>query len=335
MRIVSLFLLTLFILSFSSLQAQQGVEDRLPVSLTGMGFDVQVASASLISIAPPMGNQGQTLSVVVTGTSTNFLQASSTFYLMQSGYPILPSSTTVLNNNDIYGMIWISNTAPTGWYDVIATVGSSTLLLPTAFLVNPMGSASPTIVQINPNYVTRGTNGFQIAVQGSSTHFSSAASSTISSLVNNTVSPPSSITQIARNIGTDLNFSETYNIPANALAGWYDYVYYNATDGILNYLNAVYVDWATLLDFEGKKENLWLIYPNPSEGMAYLSIPDTYQNETHFVSIVDMKGSVIRSWEQKPVLGKILFSVSDLQTGMYWISVTCGDQKTTLRLSVK
>jgi hypothetical protein len=69
--------------------------------------------------------------------------------------------------------------------------------------------------------------------------------------------------------------------------------------------------------------------------MAYLSIPDNYQNETHFVSIVDMKGSVIRSWDQKPVLGKVLFSVDDLQTGMYWVRVTCGDQKTTLRLSVK
>ncbi len=133
------------------------------VGITG-GFTVLAGIPALTTIAPTMGQAGNTVNLVVNGVFTTFQQG---FTSVTLGDGIVTNFVTVNSTTQLTANITIPSNAAVGNTYVSVTYNSQTLTLNNAFAVTP---GTPVITQINPNIGTPG-NSVTVTVVGQYTNW--------------------------------------------------------------------------------------------------------------------------------------------------------------------
>lgn len=94
----------------------------------------------LVSVHPPYGNKGQTLTVTITGSGTHFTQGSSTVAIYQSNDGVEATSQTVISDTEIEAVFSIPTKLSDGLYTVGMLIDGTDLIeLPAAFAIVSVG----------------------------------------------------------------------------------------------------------------------------------------------------------------------------------------------------
>jgi Concanavalin A-like lectin/glucanases superfamily/HpiC1 cyclase/MBG domain/Bacterial Ig-like domain/Cep192 domain 4/WD40-like Beta Propeller Repeat len=130
-------------------------------------YDRSLANTpTLLSLDPNSGQQGQqSLSIALTGQSTNWMQGTTT---VDFGTDINVASLTVNSPTGATAVINIDSTAATGARTVTMTTGSEVEALSNGFTVNP---GTPVLSSVNPNAGQQGQMSESVTVSGQFTHF--------------------------------------------------------------------------------------------------------------------------------------------------------------------
>ncbi|MHC4213699.1 MAG: hypothetical protein ACYSWP_10045, partial [Planctomycetota bacterium] len=137
---------------------------------------------TLISINPDNANQGESLSVTITGQDTNFLQGSSTtvsaVWFEQGSSTIDASSFWANSPTSASANFDIPGGALTGIWDVKATdTIDGTLTLPDGFTINTVLA----LTSIIPNNADQGES-LSVTITGQNTTFMQGSSTTVTSV---------------------------------------------------------------------------------------------------------------------------------------------------------
>ncbi|MFH1710036.1 MAG: IPT/TIG domain-containing protein [bacterium] len=128
-------------------------------------FRVAPLPASILSVSPSVGYQGDvSLSLVVTGGNTNFVNGTSVAIF--SGTGITVNSTSVQSATQCTVNITISNDATATARDITVTTGGEIATGAGLFTIN-----SPSFASITPNSGAQGTTLTGVVIVGTGTHF--------------------------------------------------------------------------------------------------------------------------------------------------------------------
>jgi hypothetical protein len=169
-------------------------------------FEVQPSNASISSIAPSQGQQGQTLDVVITGAAVFFQQGVTQAFF---GDSVQVNSVTVLSSTQLRANVTVNPIANSGFRSVTVNTSGQIATAANGFQVVPGPAA---ISSITPNQGQQGQS-LQVTVTGSQTHFSNATQVSLGSGVNATISQVISATSVVLNVAV----SETAAIGARSL----------------------------------------------------------------------------------------------------------------------
>ncbi|MBN1352586.1 T9SS type A sorting domain-containing protein, partial [candidate division KSB1 bacterium] len=147
------------------------VGDQGIVTLTD-GFRIKSA-AQIISVVPDSANQGESLTVSITGQNTTFAQGSdvtNSVWFSQGSSTINAASVTVHNATSLSADFEIPLSAETGWWDVsvFQVGGQGIVTLDNGFKITP--SAEPVIVSVVPDSAYQGES-LNVTITGENTHF--------------------------------------------------------------------------------------------------------------------------------------------------------------------
>jgi len=156
-------------------------------SLPGV-YNVGCSSAgsppAIYSISPNSGDQGQTLSVSISGNNMNYgSQWSGTLsdfrFSQWSGSNMFYGTSTSESGNYLYGDVSIPNGQNTGYYDleVYDQTSSNWIMLNNAFEVLP--PPPPSITSISPNYGDQGQT-LSVSISGTNINYGNQWSGTLS-----------------------------------------------------------------------------------------------------------------------------------------------------------
>ncbi|MDF2437668.1 MAG: hypothetical protein K0Q95_2044 [Bacteroidota bacterium] len=126
-------------------------------------------SQSIVSVNPNTAQQGQTLSVSVTGSGTSFGQGTTLIKLWKAGVSVFPNSTTIINSSQINATFSFNTSHPAGLYDVMV-YGTNSVTMPAGFNLTVNPATGPSIVSASPNTGTQGQT-LSIAISGHNTVF--------------------------------------------------------------------------------------------------------------------------------------------------------------------
>ena len=147
-----------------------------------IGFDtaaLHILPPTITDIDPDYANQGQTLSVTISGSSMNYEQYSSisSFKFSQSGNHTFSGTSTGWHDNELYGDVTVPSGQPGGWYDLeVWDWGSSQWIIKqNAFEVIQLDS------MITPNNGLQGET-LQVFISGNQSHFSQNSSCNLPNL---------------------------------------------------------------------------------------------------------------------------------------------------------
>ena len=134
------------------------------------GFTVTPAP-SLISVTPATGVAGTSLSVVLTGANTHFVQGTTTASFgpgiaVGGGAIGQPGPVTVTSSTSATAQIVISATATAGAQTVLVATGTEQESLANAFTITP----APQLLSVTPNTLNAGLSA-TVTLTGSNTHF--------------------------------------------------------------------------------------------------------------------------------------------------------------------
>lgn len=142
----------------------------LPTGASGPGFQVVASEASLTSVTPGSGVQGDTPFVVtIVGSGTHFLQGAST---VSFGPGINVGSTVVDSPTQLHATIAVQAAAATGARTVTVTTGGEVAARASAFTVTP-SSTIPYLSGVSPTAGRQGDT-LTITLTGVNTHFTTA-----------------------------------------------------------------------------------------------------------------------------------------------------------------
>ena len=135
------------------------------VSITN-GFTVNVGPAVISSIVTNAAQQGQSLTVTVTGSGTHFAQGSTTADF--GGLGVTVGSVNVASATSATVQLTISAGATLGARTVTLTTGGESASLASGFTVT---AGTPVITLVNPGSGTQGQTNLNVAITGQFTHF--------------------------------------------------------------------------------------------------------------------------------------------------------------------
>ena len=192
-------------------------------------------SQNINSVSPNSGAQAtRALAVTISGSGTNFGQATSTnVYFTQGSSTYLPGYNTVVNNaSTITTYIDIPASTPTGVYSMSIYEGSSSIAsygLTSAFTV--LAGLIPQISYVDTNYSALGTT-LDVIISGTNTNFQSGSNTSVwftqgSATIYPNYVNSTSATSVIANI----------TIPSSYPTGFYDV---NTWDNIDSYLTLPY-----------------------------------------------------------------------------------------------
>ena len=134
------------------------------VTLTN-GFTITAGPAAISSIVSNSGQQGQSLTVTVTGTSTHFAQGVTT---ANFGSGITVGSVSVSSTTSAQVQLTIAPGASLGTRSVTLTTSGESASLTSGFTVT---AGTPTITSINPSSGAQGQTNLNVTIAAAFTHF--------------------------------------------------------------------------------------------------------------------------------------------------------------------
>ena len=139
------------------------------IATTTGGFTVTTGSAAIAQIAPSSADQGQTLTVQVTGQATHFAQGVTTLSLSRAAATgaINVSGVTVTSPTTLTAQLSVTPDATAGAWNVSAVTGGEVAVLANAFT---LAGTSATITTVLPNQGQQGQT-LDVAVTGQATSF--------------------------------------------------------------------------------------------------------------------------------------------------------------------
>ena len=208
----------------------------LMFSITNFGF-----SQILTSVSPSSAIQGQMLNVTISGSGTNFNQATNTTIWFEQGSSttIFPTSFQAVNSSSLVATLQINSQQQTGLYNLhVYNEINNFLTLQNCFTVisNPN---QPHLVSVNPNVASQG-DVLSVTISGQNTHFDQGTGTiTWFQQGSSTIIYP-----VNQNSTSATTLVANYSIPNNAIPGFYNTYTLNNTDGslVLNssfYLNSI------------------------------------------------------------------------------------------------
>jgi RHS repeat-associated protein len=159
-------------------------------------------AATLISVTPNTAMQGQTLTVSIVGSYSNFLQGSSQVSFAGG---ITVGSAMVADSTHLTANITIQNNAPVGPQAVTVKTGIEQASLANGFVVQGI----PVITQISPGQAQQGQQNLTVAITGQYTHWNQGtttanfgAGMTVVSLTINSPTSASAVLNVDQAAGT-------------------------------------------------------------------------------------------------------------------------------------
>jgi len=177
-------------------QGIQVVSGAETVSLAN-AFTVTQGTAVITLVNPNSGQQGQNLSVTISGNFTHWLQSttSATF-----GAGITVASLTVNSTTNATAVLNIDPAAAVGARNVTLTTGAEVVTLTSGFTVTAL---APVLTAVNPSTGQQGQSNLNVNITGHSTHFAQGvtvanfgAGITVASLTVNSVTSASAVLNI-------------------------------------------------------------------------------------------------------------------------------------------
>jgi len=175
------------------------------VAILTNGFTILPGTPILTSLVPAGGQQGQTLSVSITGQFTHFTQGTTQVTL---GAGVTVSNITVSSTTSLTAQLVIDPAAAVGTRTLTVTTGTEVVSVPNVFTVQ---QATPVLYSLNPGGGQQGQSALLVAITGVNTHFvqgtSQASFGTGVTVTSLTVSSPTNATAVvnidpAATIGT-------------------------------------------------------------------------------------------------------------------------------------
>lgn len=226
---------------------------------------------SLVSVSPNYGNNGQTLTLTITGANTHFNQGSETtlnFGFEQGSETTIINSIEINSATSLTASVTIPENTYTGDYDVsITNYSDGFLTLPEAFHVN--GIAMPKILSASPDTVTAGET-LVLTITGENTHFDQGSQTNLYFGFDkvNQLYVVNSIENV-----TATSLVANISIPSSISTGDYEVSIFDSIDGYLSKENAIHV--------KGIKPIIESISPNVANPGQTLTLTITGVN-THF-----------------------------------------------------
>ena len=191
---------------------------------------------SILSVSPNSGTIGQTLSLILQGSKTHFLQAGNNYvsFGFLSGTSGI-NFVSVIDDSSLIVNVSIPNTVKTDDYDIIVYNSiDGNILAYNSFFVS--GVSHPRIVSVSPAIGSKGQT-LNVRVNGSDTHFKTSSLMAVyfgfaqNKTAVNTMS-------VLNDTVVDLNVT----IPPNTITGFYDVSFFNSLDSSISKLNIFYVN---------------------------------------------------------------------------------------------
>ena len=285
--------------------------------------DIGVAVPLINTVTPNTSPSNETLDVLLTGTGTNFTQASATNFVFSlptsSGNNIVINSVNALSDSIIKLNVSIISAAPLGNY-LLTYTSQFDGILKTNFVVSP---AIPVIVSVTPPTAKKGTT-LDVLITGQNTSFlQSSTTISVSFMKSGT-----STTLIKINTKTIQNDSVIkLNITldsTSAVLGIYDINVFDSLSGTtLTKTNAFSV-LNTGIDEIQYNINRLNIYPNPASQIFTIEL-NKHDAEVREFLITDITGRKVFDNQTPQILpdGTIHLDVRELNLskGTYFIRI--------------
>lgn len=295
-------------------------------SAFGLLLSAGLAAQSISGVTPSVGNQGQTLPIIISGQNTAFTQGSVSMMLSQGSYTIGQGSATgfsnivVVNSSSVSANLSVPGGAPLGYYDLyMYGAGSSTLNKMMAFEVMQPSGASlavwPTGTQ--PGNVVSAT--FVV----NSANFKSSAQQVIEkvwlSLGNEVITDVSNI-----NVLNPTTFTADINVPAGTTQGLWDVNVY--TDDEVMYTNTQAFDIDNTFSRKEYSNVNFKVYPNPVTSELIASFDGEYANMD--IQIFDLSGKPVSNYSYNVEVQETQVKVNteNLAKGSYMIHFIANDE---------
>lgn len=285
--------------------------------------DLTVALPVISSIAPSASPRNTTLDVTITGTGTNFTQATSTDFSfgipISSANNILINSATAQNDSVIKLNITIIASAPIGIY-ILSYSNSNDGNLKANFVVNP---AIPMILSLTPSTAKRGAT-LDVLITGQNTLFYQSSANvsvgfmkqgTATSLIkiNSTAALSNSVIKL--NITLDSTF---------AVYGSYDVNVFDSLDGAITKVNAFTLSNTGVNEIVADASSL-KVYPNPASSNVSIEL-NKKDIEVKELIITDITGRIVNKIISPLVNNDATISINvrdlNLVGGTYFINIS-------------
>ena len=297
---------------------------RILSSVFGLMLSTGLVAQSISGMSPALGNQGQTLPIIISGQNTTFTQGSVSMYLRQgTSFNIIGqgnAALTAVNNTSLAINFVVPGSATLGFYDLWVQTGSSTLSKSMAFeITQPSSSASIAVLPSGsqPGNVVGAT----FTVSGAS--FKSSAQQVIEkvwlSLGSEVITDISNIQVV-----NSTTFTADVNVLPGTTQGLWDVNVY--TDDEMMYTNTAAFDVSNTFSRKEFNNVDFKIYPNP------VTTELTATFETHYsdmdIQLFDLSGKpVSRSNYAVEIQGnQIKINTEKLPTGGYMIQFISNDE---------
>jgi hypothetical protein len=275
--------------------------------------------ALLDSISPDNATQGETITITVYGTNTNFnnVGVTNTVYL-NNNVDIYPISINPINSVTLEAQFNLTYAHPVGLYSInIRNILDGSLIMPDAFELFE-GAAIPAILTVTPDTIARGQT-LDIEVTAVNTDFTQGTN-TVSIKQDATVIFMNSFTA---NSPTDLIANIT--IDRNTPLGYYDLFAWNSSTWLtLTKEKAIFIKPGVINIFDYTSKEGIPIFPNPADQYLYLG------RKYEMLELVTINGQKILESRQVDMI-----DISALHEGMYLVKLKAGNDVIVRKLIVK
>lgn len=305
---------------------------RILASAFGLLLSSGLVAQSISGMSPAMGNQGQTLPIIISGQNTAFSQGSVSMYLRQgTSFNMIGqgnAALTAVSNTSLAINFAVPGSATLGFYDLWVQSGSSTLTKPMAFEVTQPSAAS---VAVSPSGSQPGNVvGATFTVSGAS--FKKSSNQLIEkvwlSLGKEVITD---ITNIQ--IVNSTTFTADVNVQTGTTQGLWDVNVY--TDDNMMFTNAAAFDISNTFSRKEFNNVDFKIYPNPVTSELTATFETRYSDMD--VQIFDLSGKPVSRYKYQVEVqeNQIKVNTEKLERGGYMIQFISNDEVVATKKMVR
>lgn len=287
---------------------------------------------SVSILNPSVGQNGQTLPIIISGQNTAFTQGSVSLILSQGSQIMGQGSNTVfsnivaVNNTTLSANLSVPGSSTLGFYDLMVNSGSSTINRLAAFEVITGGQ---NVISTNSPGAKPGQN-LNVTFNVTGASFKNLASENIEKVwlsKGNQVIEGFSNIQIIN--GT--SFSADLYVPLSASTGWWDINVYTSIGN--NYRSSTVYNIAADISTKEFEKSQFNIYPNPVGDELKVEIP-AYADAIEF-TVLDLSGKKVQNLQSKQEGKTLSINTKTLSRGTYLIQFSWDSKVLATRKLVK